>query len=397
MYPRFCPSGYHILPDVLGKGNYGKVSIATCDQTDYIVKLVELLEVSEIQNQNKAARIGISIPVVAVLYHNEQLGMVMERLDSRLSDELVLSEKQLQIAIPFCERYLTTLNDFLQAYSKLESCKEMMDSLQNYLRIFSTFRKIIEFYRMFYILNENLTSINRLRKDLDYARIMLSRGKPIKLPSLEPYSKNDKYRLDELINKYEAYWDFESCEDILKDWKRGNFSEYDIEEMKKFKIDIEYLSTSSIELPELPVMERIYIATPPEEKQRLALLMAKCIILVKKLGTLGILHNDLHDENIMKKGDRYYLIDFGLSSVMEEFSKNNDINNVIRIFKSQWDDTEYPIRFEQYYVYKVFDALKEKSIDELEQMTPSDIERLIIESTEFEGRKRRKCRYTMYI
>ena len=35
--------------------------------------------------------------------------------------------------------------------------------------------------------------------------------------------------------------------------------------------------------------------------------------LVEKLHSLGIYHGDLHEENVVARGDRLYLIDFGLS------------------------------------------------------------------------------------
>ena len=247
MYPRFCPSGYHILSDVLGEGAYGTVNIATCDQNEYIVKLVTDLAVTEIINQNKAARIGISIPVVDVLYHNEKLGMVMERLDSTLSDELVLSDKQLQIAMPNCERYLLSINDFLQAYSNLESCKEMIDIVRTYLRDFSTFRKIEQFYNMFSMLKKHLTFIHHLTVDLYVTRELLLHGKPIELPLPKTPSENDVHKLDNMIDKYDAYWNLESCKKILKNWKNEYLNPDVLDKLKTIKMDIEQLKKIKIQ------------------------------------------------------------------------------------------------------------------------------------------------------
>jgi thiamine kinase-like enzyme len=290
-----------------------------------------------------------------------------------------LPKECLDRAIPHFEVFVRERIEFIDVYG-LESCAEIIERWKQYVEECPTYNTIDIFYRRMNRINKDMSFIGTLIHDLTHVKGTIEL---LRLPNKE--------EIEELMEYYKSLncrTFYEILYDILEEdieYKDG------IDKLKKIRNDIVRVTTyGNITFPELPKIHKIKIPMSRQEQRRRITIMYKCILLVKKLGSLGINHNDLHGGNIMRKGDRYYLIDFGGSSQNDDRT-DLDMDMLSSIFYIK-NKPFYPIVFESEYLKQAFEVLSEKTLPELEEMIPSDMERFI--QHPFEGRK---CRYTMYI
>ena len=84
-----CPSGWHITKTLIGSGGSGTTYKSCCEtQCDYVVKIQHYDPSlrTEIDMQNLAADIGVSIPVIDSWIEDGYLFMVMPALKHTMKE-----------------------------------------------------------------------------------------------------------------------------------------------------------------------------------------------------------------------------------------------------------------------------------------------------------------------
>lgn len=262
------------LTSEIKTGSYAEVHFVTCHGSDYVIKWNKKntpcdQEENERYLQYLASRIGLSIPIVGLVYNSRthKNGWTMPKLETNLFHDLFdLSVEQQQDAKMY---YINLIDSILEhtldkkTHSYLESIKKEIHPLTNL------------------------------------------------------------YRLGKLYTfKIKPFWDT-------------------------------YMKVQ----PKL-----YYIKDKDQDTEFKKNAIRSSIQLAKSLYHFRIQHNDLHTGNIMRdQHGKYYLIDFGLSSMFLYDKPQSDliflrksIENSIKKFNK--DEEQYPVRFE-FSLLHVFDEL----------------------------------------
>ena len=208
----------------IGSGKFGGVY----EWYDHVIKIMSKKEdndgLTQIAFQERAALIGLSIPVFETWNCSHGTRFSMPRLECTFHDDLLL----------------VTSEQLDEAKSRLHSSLvKMIDPLSE-------------------------LELERLR------------------PTLEKY--NTTLRLDELVQHYQH---------------------------------IQHMYTEATQLLP-PFVETYLLSDPPEQRTLKRTYLKKVLECMSKLHQSGIVHNDSHIENFMRKGERYYAIDFGKSIEIED-------------------------------------------------------------------------------
>jgi tRNA A-37 threonylcarbamoyl transferase component Bud32 len=117
-------------------------------------------------------------------------------------------------------------------------------------------------------------------------------------------------------------------------------------------------------IPKLP-FQKLILQETKEDIRNKRRIICKVIRLLHQLHDIGIIHNDVHPENIMKSNDRYYFIDFGKSvhTDVSDVSIHNDWFMLEYSFVHSFSygkTIDYPVQIDLNYIRNDIKYLKDK-------------------------------------
>jgi tRNA A-37 threonylcarbamoyl transferase component Bud32 len=344
--------------NIIGKGKSGTIYNMTCNKKEYAVKMVTTKK--EIEIQQLASEHNISMHLYDVIECDEHTyGMVMELLDSTLEQDLLLSKNRLYEIIPYCTSFLTNLIHYTKPFLHCTSFNHILDKWIHYQDTVKTYQSIDQFYSMFFTIKLDQYFLQCIKNDIEQ-----SLSGTIMLPEQKRFDT-----MNETMTYLEPYWSLRSTETIYeKIIDTEDIEESDIDMLRNIKIDLSNPIFSSITLPIVPYVEEYKLLINPTkiEQHNIITIMIKCMIAIKKLNSLGIVHNDIHSKNIMRNGSIYYLIDFGSAFFSNTIKDDQyDIEDLLHIFYHK--PTDYPLIFENEYIKSNFELLQDLTVSQLEK------------------------------
>ena len=158
--------------------------------------------------------------------------------------------------------------------------------------------------------------------------------------------------------------------DLEKTWKHLFIELPSYTRMAQFSRCYRFMMLDMNKIPELPFQPLVLFESKDEIRNKRRII-GKVIRLLHQLHDIGILHNDLHPENIMKSNDRYYFIDFG-KSVTENINVSDDWFMLEYSFVYSFSygrSIDYPVQIDLNYIRNDIKHLKDKI-----NSKPTDIE-----------------------